>query len=84
VTAPVLADAVDWGTLGEVIVFSAVAGVGVTLAYSLAILGATRFAEAQRARREGQAIGWALLGVVGFAVTIAAVVFGIIVMTTKS
>jgi prepilin signal peptidase PulO-like enzyme (type II secretory pathway) len=78
------ADAVDWGTLGEVVVASLVAGVGVTLFYSLAILGATRFADRRRAHKGGEAAGWALLGTLGLLACAAAVVFGIIVMTTKS
>ena len=76
--------AVEWDTLGEVIVASLAAGVGITLFYALAILGATRFAELRRAQRGGAAAGWAVVGAFGLAVCTAAVVFGIIVMTSKS
>jgi hypothetical protein len=75
---------VDWGELGEVVWTSAVAGLGVTLCFSLAILGATRFADARRGDGGGpKAFAWALLGTLGFAATMAAVVGALIVMTSK-
>ena len=44
---------VDWGTLGKVALASLVAGVGVTLIFSLAIVGAARFADM---RRDGRVV----------------------------
>jgi hypothetical protein len=80
----VVADAiVNWGALGKVIVASLVAGVGATLCFSLAIMGTTRFAELRRDGRSTAAGAYAALGLLGFAVTIAAVVAGIVVMTKK-
>jgi len=78
-----LATVVDWETLGEVAVFSLLAGVGVTLAFSLAIVGATRMVEMRRDGRGVEAGAYAALMIIGLAVSGAAVVFGIIVMTTK-
>jgi hypothetical protein len=75
---------VDWGALGEVIAVSLVAGVGVTLAFSLALLGAIRFADMRRNERPLPAAFYAVLGLAGLAITLGALVAGIIVMTQKS
>jgi hypothetical protein len=75
---------VDWGTLGEVIVASIAAGVGATVCFAFAVLGATRFADMRRAERPLGATFFAALGLLGFAATVAAVVLAIVVMTTKS
>jgi phage tail tape-measure protein len=76
---------VDWGKLGQVVLYSLGAGVGVAVCFSLAILGATRFAEARRgAGGGGPAVAYALLGAVGLAATVGAVVVGIIVMASKT
>ena len=48
VGAVILATVVDWEALLDVVVASLVAGVGVTITFSLAIYGATRFAEVRR------------------------------------
>jgi hypothetical protein len=60
-----------------------VAGVGVTIVFSLAVLGATRSSDLRRDNRPGQAVIFAGLGLLGFAATIAAVVFAITLITTK-
>jgi hypothetical protein len=78
------AGAVDWNSLGKVVWVSLLAGVGVTLCFSLAVAGATRFAESRRAGRSLPATLYATLGLAGFAATIAAVVVAIVVMTKKS
>jgi hypothetical protein len=79
-----LATIVDWHTLGEVALASLVAGVGVTLAFSLAIVGATRMAEMRRDGRGIEASAYAALMIIALAGAGAAVAFGVIVMTTKS
>jgi hypothetical protein len=75
---------VDWGKLGQVVAYSAVVGIGVAIAFALAILGATRFTDA---RRDGggvaAAAGYALLATLGLAATLAAAVIAIVVMTKK-
>ncbi|MEA2440418.1 MAG: hypothetical protein QOH76_1842 [Thermoleophilaceae bacterium] len=79
------ASVVDWGKLGQVVLYSLGAGVGVALCFSLAILGATRFADARRGDGgDGSAVGYAILAALGLAATLAAVVVAIIVMTSKS
>jgi hypothetical protein len=75
---------VEWGKLGEVVLYSLAAGVGVALCFALAILGATRFADMRRADHTGGAIGYALLAALGLAATLGAVVMAIVVMTTKA
>ena len=74
---------VDWKTLGDVALASLVAAVGVTLAFSFAIVGATRMVEMRRDGRGIEAGAYAALMIIGLAVAGAAVVFGIIVMTSK-
>ena len=76
---------VDWGKLGQVVLYSLGAGIGVALCFSLAILGATRFAEARRGTGgSGPAVAYAVLAATGLAVTVGAVVVGIIVMASKT
>jgi hypothetical protein len=78
-----IATVVDWAALRDVVVASLAAGVGVTVAFSLAILGLARFADM---RRDGRAFeGWAYAGlaIAGLAVSATAVVYGIILMTSK-
>ena len=80
----VLAQIVDWEALRDVVIASLIAGVGVTLCFSLAILGATRFADMRRDERPLEAGFYALLGLFGLAASLAGIAFAIIVMTSKS
>jgi hypothetical protein len=81
---PLAAPVVDWATLGEVVLYSLAAGVGVAVCFSLAIVGATRFTERLRDGGTGvAAIAYAALATLGMAATVAAVVIGIVVMTSK-
>lgn len=74
---------IDWDALLTVVWASLLAGIGVTAAYGLAILGATRAVEMGRAGRVAEATIYALLGVVGLATVLAAIVFGIVVLSDK-
>jgi hypothetical protein len=78
-----IATIVDTEALLETCLAALVAGVGVALTFSLAILGATGFAEASRDGRTGSAAAFAVLGVAGFLATAAAIVAAIIVMTSE-
>ena len=78
-----LATIVDTSALWQTIVAAFVAGVGTTLVFSLAILGVARFAEANRQGRSVQSAVFAGLALLGLLATAAAIVFGVIVMTTK-
>jgi hypothetical protein len=78
------ASIVDWGALGKVVLYSVVAGVGVPAVYGLAVLGAARSTDAQRARRGGPATAYALLALLGGVACLVAIAYGIVVMTQKS
>ena len=79
----ILATVVDWEALLDVIVASLVIVVGVTIAFSLAIYGATRLAEGRRTERGPEVAGYALLAIAGLAVTLGAVALGLVVMLSK-
>lgn len=77
------AEIVDVGALWKTIVAAIVAGVGITLAFSLALLGYVRASDAHGERRGGITVAWALVAAVGLAACIAGIVLGLIVMTDK-
>ena len=74
--------AVDFHALGQVVWVSLVAGVGVTVLFSLVIFGADRADEARRSG-EGHAAVFGALAVGAMIVFIAAVVLGVSVMLEK-
>jgi hypothetical protein len=76
----VIATIVDWDALLQVIWVSLLAGVGVTAAWGLALLGVTRALESGRDGRAGGVAAYALVGAVGFATVVAAIVFGIVIL----
>ena len=75
--------AVDWNALLGTVIASFAAGVGITIIFSLAILGAARFADARRDGRGALATAAAGLMVLALAGSAAAIAFGIFVMTSK-
>jgi hypothetical protein len=77
----VIATIVDWDAILQVIWVSLLAGVGVTGAYAFALLGSTRALESGREGRVGIAIGYAAVGVLGLAIVVGAIVFGIVILT---
>lgn len=77
-----IASIVDTHALLQVIWVSIVAGVGVTSAYGLGILGATRAVELGRDGRVAEATVFAIVGVLGLAVVIAAIVWGILMLVS--
>ncbi len=78
-----IATIVDTKALWETVVAAFVAGVGTTIVFSLAILGATRFAEANREGKVFHATIFAALAVAGLVATAAAITGAVIVMTSK-
>ena len=76
-----IATIVDWDALLQVIWVSLVAGVGVTAAWGFALLGSTRALESGRDGRVGGAVAYAAVGVLGFVTVVAAIVFGIVILT---
>jgi len=78
-----LATVVETKELLQTVLFASVAGVGVTLVFSLAIWGATRFADLSRDQRPLAAAAAGALSVLALLSCVAAAVIGIIVMTQK-
>ena len=78
-----IATLVDTKALWETVVAAFVAGVGTTVVFSFAILGIARLAEANRQGRSLEAVLFGALAALGMLATAAAIVFGVIVMTTK-
>ena len=74
---------IDWDALGKVVLYSIVAGIGVPGIYGLAVLGAARSTDAQRSRRNAAATAYAVLALLGGAICLASVAYGIYLMTQK-
>jgi hypothetical protein len=74
---------VDWDALLTVIWSALLAGIGVTAAYGMVILGATRAVDLGRQGRAGEAAVYGLIGVLGGATVVGAIVFGIVVLSAK-
>jgi len=79
----IVAKIIDTHAAWQAIWTAAVAGVGVTIVFSLAVLGATRSTDLRRDDRDGQAVVYGALALVAFAATIGAVVYAITLITTK-
>ena len=78
-----MATIVDVDVLLEVVGAAFAAGIGITAIFGLVIYGGTRFADL---RRDGNSLGaaaFATFAAAGLAAFVAAVVFGILVMTNK-
>ncbi len=78
-----LATIVETDALLKTVAAAFVAGVGVTLIFSLAIMGAARFADFSRDGRPVAAVAFGALALVALTAAAAAVTIGIIVMTSK-
>jgi hypothetical protein len=77
------ASVVDWNALGQVVLYSLAAGVGVPAIYALAVLGAARSTDPHRRRGGAGSAAYAVLALVGGAVCLFAVGYGIYLMTQK-
>jgi hypothetical protein len=78
-----LATVVDWDALGKVVLYSLLAGLGVPAVYALAVLGAARSTDAQRNHRTGVATAYAIVALLGGAICLASIGYGIYLMTQK-
>ena len=78
-----VATVVETKNLLETVAASLIAGVGVTAAFSLVIFGIARSAEMARNERPVLATAAGGLAAIAGAIVIAAIVFGIVVMTQK-
>jgi hypothetical protein len=74
---------VDTTTLLDLVGVSLLAAVGVTAAFSLAILGATRFSDLRRDGRAVEAAAFGALTALALAACVAAIVYGIVEIQTK-
>jgi hypothetical protein len=79
----VFATIVDWEALLETVAAALVAGVGIAIAFSLAIYGVARFAEARRAGTSLAAGAAALLAVVALVVCVGGITIGVVVMASS-
>ena len=78
-----MAALVETQELLETVVASVVAGIGVTVIFSIAIWGAARFADLSRSERPLAAGAVGALAAVALIATLAGVAFGIVIMTSK-
>jgi hypothetical protein len=78
-----MATIVETKELAQTVIASLIAGVGVTAVFSIAIWGGARFADLSRGGRPLAAGAAAALAALALATTLAAVVIGIVVMTSK-
>ena len=78
-----IATVVETKELLQTVAASVVAGLGVTVIFSIAVYGATRSADLSRDQRPAAATAAAALSGLALAACLAAVVIGVIVMTSK-
>jgi hypothetical protein len=78
-----MAVVVETKQLLETVVVSLVAGIGVTVIFSVAIWGVARFADLSRNDRPLAAGAAATLAALAALLTLAAVAFGIVIMSSK-
>jgi hypothetical protein len=75
---------VDTTALLKMIYASLLAGVGVCTVFAIAIFGVTRAGEERRRGRGGVALALATVGALALAVSLAAVVYGVVLVGHKS
>jgi len=78
-----IAAILDAKTLGKVVFYSLISGVGICVVFSLAVSSAAGLADAVRQRRTAAGALWALAAFVCLAATASAIVLGVVVMATK-
>jgi uncharacterized protein YdiU (UPF0061 family) len=75
--------AVEVSQLAEVVWVSALAGLGITTTYSLAVFGAGRYLHAQRTGQRAAALAYAALAVLFLLVFAGGVIWGVKIMLSK-
>jgi hypothetical protein len=76
--------AIDTHLLLRVFYTAFAAGVGASVVFSLAVYGVVRSTEMRREQRAAAAASYGLLGAIGLALTVALIVFGLILLARKS
>ena len=74
---------VDGSELLSVVGVSLAAGLGVTGAFAVAIVGSTRAVDLNRDGRGAEAAVFGLVGLAAFVAVVAAIVLGILALTSK-
>jgi hypothetical protein len=74
---------VNWTTLGKVGLYSLVSGIGIAVIFGVGVASAASLAEAMRERRSAASAAWGTLAVTCVACALAAVVLGIVVVSSK-
>ena len=74
---------IDLTGLEEVVLYSLVAGLGVTVVFALAVYGATRSTDMRRAGHNAIATIYGVLAILGGVATLAAIAYGIYLMQDK-
>jgi hypothetical protein len=75
---------VNTTTLGKVALYSLVSGIGIAVVFGLGVSSAAGLAESMRQRpRSAASFAWGALAVTCFACALAAVVLGIVVLSSK-
>ena len=75
--------AIDGGALLKMLYSSLLAGIGVSVIFSLTVLGAIRSTDLRRSGRGGTAVAYAALAAAGLVLTTAVVVYGLILVAHK-
>jgi hypothetical protein len=71
---------VETSDLLQTVAASVIAGIGVTVIFSVAIWGAARFIDLSRSERPAAAAAAAVVGIVALAATLGGVAVGLVVM----
>ena len=74
---------VNWGALGKVVLYSLLASVGVSIAFGLAVRGATRLVEVRRDGRLARAVAYGVVSTAAALASLAAAGYGIYLTTLK-
>ena len=74
---------IKWGDIAQVLWAAPIAGIGVTVLFSLGLYGSTKAAEASREKRGGGAALFGVLAVLGFLAFACGIVFGVGVIVNK-
>jgi hypothetical protein len=77
------ASIVNTTTIGKVALYSLVSGVGIAVIFGLGVSSAAGLVEALRERRTAAGVAWGVLATICVGAALAAVVLGIVVMSTK-
>ena len=78
-----IASILDTATLGKVILYSLLAGVGVCVVFAVGVSSAVSVVDAIRERRTAAGVAWGATTAVCLIASLGAIVLGIVVMATK-